>query len=254
MQVVILCGGKGTRIREETEHKPKPMIKIGGKPILWHIMKQYSHYGFNDFILCLGYKQHVIKEYFLEYAHMNSNFTVNLSQREVMTHDSHPENWKVTLVDTGENTKKGKRLTMIEPYLVGEKFMLTYGDGVSNVNINDLINFHDSQKKKVTFTGVHPISRFGTVDCDEHGNIRSWSEKKQLEAYVNGGFFVINRDALDCIDGDCEWEEEPLQKIANEGNLAMYKHNGFWHCMDTFRDYKILNKLWDDNQAQWKIW
>lgn len=254
MKVVILCGGKGTRIREETENKPKPMIEIGGRPIVWHIMKLYAHYGFNDFILCLGYKQEVIKDYFIRYAHMNSNFTINLSQQGFYYHNNHPENWNVTLVDTGQETKKGGRLKLVAPHITTDKFMLTYGDGVADINIRQLVDFHSVQNKKVTFTGIHPISRFATIETDESGEIINWSEKKKLEPYINGGFFVINRGALDYIQSDCEWEEEPMQRLAAERQVAMYKHEGFWQCMDTYRDYKLLNDSWQNNQAKWKVW
>jgi len=255
MKVVILCGGLGTRLREETEYKPKPMVEIGGRPILWHIMKIYSTYCFNDFILCLGYKQHIIREYFLNYEYMNNDFTINLGSREkIVYHSTHNENWNVTLVDTGLETKKGTRVKKIEPYIKEDRFMLTYGDGVGNINIRELINYHLKQGKIATFTGVHPISRFATVETDESGEITAWSEKKTLEGYINAGFFVLERKIFDYLDDDCELEERPMERLAKEKQIAMYKYDGFWHCMDTYRDYMFLQSLWERGEAPWKIW
>ena len=255
MKVVILCGGKGTRLREETEYKPKPMVKIGGRPILWHIMKLYSHYGFKDFVLCMGYKHQVIRDYFLNYHYMNSDFTVSLSSdHRIVFHNRHHEDWNVTLAYTGLETKKGARIKMVEPYLDGERFMVTYGDGVSDVNIDELIEQHKKQGMLVTFTGVHPISRFATVERDASGKIIDWNEKKQLEGYMNAGFFVIEKAVLDYIEGDVELEEQPMKRLAKEGKLTMYKHNGFWHCMDTYRDYSLLTEIWESGKAPWKVW
>lgn len=255
MKVVILCGGKGTRLREETEYKPKPMVEIGDRPVLWHIMKLYSHYGFKDFILCMGYRHQVIREYFLNYRYMNSDIIVSLaSDHQIICHNSHNEDWNVTLAYTGLETKKGGRIKMVEPYLDGNRFMVTYGDGVSDVNIRDLIAYHEHQGVLATFTGVHPISRFATVEHDKKGKIIDWNEKKQLEGYMNAGFFVLERAVLDYIEGDVELEEQPIKQIAQEGNLAMYKHNGFWQCMDTYRDYLLLTELWDSGKAPWKVW
>ena len=255
MKVVILCGGKGTRLREETEYKPKPMVEIGDRPIVWHIMKLYSYYGFKDFILCLGYKHQVIREYFLNYRYMNSNVTVslNLDQR-IICHDSHSEDWNVTLVYTGLETKKGGRIKKIEPYLDGERFMVTYGDGVSDVNIRQLIAYHEENKAFATFTGVHPISRFATVEQDADGKIVDWDEKKQLEGYMNAGFFVVENKVLDYIEGDVEFEEKPMKNLAKERKVAMYRHDGFWQCMDTYRDYSFLTELWESGKAPWKVW
>jgi glucose-1-phosphate cytidylyltransferase len=232
MKVVILCGGMGTRLREETERKPKPMVEIGGHPILWHILKGYSHFGFNEFILCLGYKQNIIQDYFATYQ----------------------GDWKVTLADTGESTPKGTRIKMIEKYITEDNFMITYGDGVGNVDISKLISQHQKSGKLVTFTGVHPISRFATVETDETGEIIDWHEKKQLEDYINAGFFVANRKIFDYLGGQCELEEEPMKRLAQERNLGMYKHEGFWQCMDTYRDSLLLNELWSSGKASWKIW
>ncbi len=253
MKVVILCGGLGTRLKEETEYKPKPMIEIGGKPILWHIMKNYSHFGFNDFVLCLGYKQNIIREYFLNYEFMNNDFTINLKSREkIICHSAHNENWNISLIDTGSETKKGTRIKRIEPY-IGDRFMVTYGDGVGNINIKKLIDFHSSQGKTATFTGVHPISRFATIDFDNKGKIISWNEKRKLEDYINAGFFVLERKIFDYLTDDCELEEEPMSQLAKEGQVAMYKHNDFWHCMDTYRDYMVLQNLWKQGKAPWAI-
>lgn len=255
MKVVILCGGMGTRLREETEFKPKAMIEIGGRPILWHIMKIYSAYGFNDFILCLGYKQHVIREYFLNYEYMSNDFTINLrSERKVLHHKRHNENWNVTLVDTGNESKKGTRIKRIEPYVEGEHFMVTYGDGVANINIKGLLDFHLKEGSVATFTGVHPISRFATAEMDGGGRIVGWEEKKKLEGYINGGFFVLGRKVFEYLGDDCELEEEPMKRLAQEGRLGMYRHEGFWHCMDTYRDYLLLDNLWCSEKAPWKIW
>lgn len=255
MKVVILCGGKGTRLREETEYRPKPMIEIGGRPIIWHIMKSYSHYGFKDFVLCLGYKPHVIREYFLNYRLMNSDITVSLASENKLTcHNSHDEDWNVTLAYTGLETKKGGRLKKIAPYLEGERFMVTYGDGVSNVNISKLIECHEKKGSLATFTGVHPISRFATVKMDDKEEIIDWDEKQKLEGYINAGFFVLENEVLNYIDGDVEFEEEPLKRLAREGKLGMYRHNEYWQCMDTYRDFTLLSGLWDQGKAPWKVW
>ena len=255
MKVVILCGGKGTRLREETEYKPKPMVEIGGRPIIWHIMKLYSHYGFKNFILCMGYKHQVIRDYFLNYHYMNSDITVSLlSEKRIVCHNSHAENWNVTLAYTGENTKKGGRLKKMSDYLNGEAFMLTYGDGVSDINLKDLLDYHKKQETLVTFTGVHPISRFATVEHDEKGRIVDWNEKKRLEGYMNAGFFVLENEVMDYIEGDVEFEEEPMRRLAQERQVAMYRHDGFWHCMDTYRDYSLLTELWEKGNAPWKVW
>jgi glucose-1-phosphate cytidylyltransferase len=253
MKVVILCGGKGTRIREETEVKPKPMIEIGGRPILWHIMKRYSHYGFKDFIVCMGYKQDVIRDYFLNYHCMNSDVTVSLASNVRVVHSARSEDWNVTLVDTGLETKKGTRIKMIEPYLTGDKFMVTYGDGVSDINIADLLAYHKSQNVIATFTGVHPISRFATVEQDSSGKIVDWNEKQPLEGFINAGFFVLEKEILDYIQDDVELEEEPMKNLAAKSELAMYQHEGFWQCMDTYRDYLLLSELWNSKRAPWQI-
>lgn len=254
MKVVILCGGKGTRMREETEYKPKPMVEIGGQPILWHIMQIYARHGFTDFVLALGYKGHVIKEYFLNYQFMHDDFTVHLGDGTVTTHrNNSPHNWTVTLVNTGQETLKGARIARVARYLDGERFMATYGDGLADVDVNGLLAFHQEAGTIGTFTGVRMPSRFGAVQTDAQGRIRSWQEKPRLESYINGGFFVFERRFLDYIseDDNCELEKEPLERLAAEGQLSMYPHDGFWHCMDTYRDYLHLNEIWDAGQASW---
>lgn len=258
MKVVILCGGKGARLREETEYKPKPMVEIGNRPILWHIMKIYSKYGFNDFILCLGYKQHIIKEYFLNYEAMNNDFTLNLNSKNNITyHKSHNENWNITLVNTGFDTKKGTRIKEIEPYIKSDRFMVTYGDGLGNIDIKGLIDCHLKNVKRgklATFTGVHPISRFATINLDKKGEVIFWKEKRKIEEYINAGFFILEKGIFDYLDNNCELEKKPMENLAKEKRISMYKHEGFWHCMDTYRDYKFLNNLWIQNKAPWKVW
>ena len=256
MKVVILCGGKGTRLREETEYKPKPMVEIGGRPILWHIMKLYAYYGHKDFILCLGYKGNVIKEYFLNYEFMNSDFTVHLGTKEaVVTHNGHEEDWNVTLADTGFETPKGGRLLRVQPYLADEtEFMLTYGDGIADVNIEELLKCHRTEGKIVTFTGVRPRSRFASVQISSDGSVVGWKEKKQLRNFINGGFFVFHSEIFEYLTDDVELEEEPLEKLAHIGHVSMYKHHGFWECMDTYRDYKYLNDLYDKGVCPWAVW
>ncbi|MCH7562969.1 MAG: glucose-1-phosphate cytidylyltransferase [Gemmatimonadetes bacterium] len=255
MKVVILCGGQGTRLREETEYKPKPMVEIGGRPILWHIMQIYHRCGFNEFVLALGYKGDTIKEYFLNYRYMNSDFTIELGDGVVTTHcdDTTEHNWSVTLVDTGQDALKGARIARVRRYLDGDRFMVTYGDGVADVDLRRLLTFHEQAGTTGTFTGVRMPSRFGAVQTDEDGRIRSWKEKPLLEDYINGGFFVFERSFLDYLseDEECELEQEPLERLAAEGQLSMYRHDGFWHCMDTYRDYLHLNELWESGQARW---
>jgi len=257
MKVVILCGGKGTRLREETEYKPKPMVEIGGKPILWHIMQIYAHYGFTEFVLALGYKGYVIKEYFLNYQFMQNDFTVHLGSGAITVHRNGVQNnLQVTLVDTGLDTLKGARIARLAHYLDGERFMVTYGDGVADVDINRLLAFHLETGGLGTFTGVRMPSRFGTVQTDDRGRILKWQEKPLLESYVNGGFFVFERRFLDYLSEDegCDLEKEPLERIAAEGMLSMYRHDGFWHSMDTYRDYLHLNAIWNSGQAPWAVW
>lgn len=258
IKVVILCGGLGTRLREETEFRPKPMVNIGSRPILWHIMKIYAHYGFNDFILCLGYKGEMIKEYFYNYEILNSDFTIDLDNRKsIEIHSNHAEkNWKVTLADTGDIALKGARLKRIEKYIDGDMFMLTYGDGVANVNVNALLAFHKSHGKLVTVTGVNPASRFGELRVKGDRIVKFIEKKKTGASSINGGFFVCNRGIFDYLthDDNCDLEIGAMERIAQEGQLMVYKHKGFWACMDTLRDADYLNKLWNENKAEWKIW
>ena len=254
IKVVILCGGMGTRLREETEYKPKPLVEIGGKPILWHIMKNYSHYGFKDFVLCLGYKGEMIKEYFYNYEILNNDFTIELGKHKVQIHNSHDEfGWKITLIDTGEKALKGARLKKIEKYIDSDTFMVTYGDGVANINISDLLKFHNNHGKIATLTGVKPPSRFGTLSI-KGNSVKSFIEKPQaIEGLINGGFFVFNKTLFNYLTDDdlCDLEIGTLDKLAEENELMVYKHLGEWMCMDTVRDMDYLNKLWSYDKAFW---
>lgn len=256
MKVVILAGGFGTRLSEETEIKPKPMVEIGEKPILWHIMKIYSHYGFNDFIICLGYKGYVIKEYFLNYFIHMSDITVNLSDGKVEVHNNYSDPWKVTLVDTGLYTMTGGRIKRIKDYVNNETFMLTYGDGVGDIDIKKLLEFHKLHGRIATITAVQPSGRFGAIKMDEESNVISFVEKPAGDgAWINGGFFVLEPKVFDYIDGDSTvWERDPLENLAKDGELAAFKHTGFWKPMDTLRDKKELEKLWQNGKAPWRVW
>jgi glucose-1-phosphate cytidylyltransferase len=258
VKVVILCGGRGTRLREETEVRPKPLVEIGSRPILWHIMKIYSHYGFKNFVLCLGYKGDLIKDYFLNYEAMNNDFTINLGNRSnVIFHNSHLEkDWNVTLVNTGAHTQTGARIKKIEEYIEGETFMVTYGDGVGDINIKDLLEFHRKNKSIGTLTGVHPSSRFGEL-LVKGKNIVEFNEKPLVsQGFINGGFFVFNKNIFRYLNDDenCSLEHEPLSRLSSDGGLSVYKHNGFWQCMDTQRELDILNDFWKQGKAPWKIW
>lgn len=254
MKIVILAGGFGTRISDSQNSSPKPMVKIGGKPILWHIMKIYSHYGVNEFIICCGYKGYLIKEYFANYFLHQSDITFDMSINEMKIHEERAEPWKVTLIDTGENTMTGGRIKRIEDYL-DDDFCLTYGDGVANINISELINFHKSHRKTVTLSSVFPQARFGSLDI-ENNQVKKFIEKPRGDgALINGGFFVINKKALEFIDGDSTvWEQEPLINLVKKGELMAYKHEGFWQPMDTLRDKIYLEELWKSNRAPWKLW
>lgn len=257
--VVILCGGLGTRLREETEFKPKPMVKIGNRPILWHIMKIYAYYGFKRFILCLGYKGELIKEYFYHYEVMNNDVTITLgSNRNFKVLNGHDEHdWEITLCNTGANALKGARLKRIEKYIDADHFMVTYGDGVANIDIHKLLKFHIQHGKTATVTGVRPkFLRFAELNLKDNKAIH-FAEKPEYNGnYVSGGFFVFNRDLFDYLEDrdDCELEEGPLSEITRRGGLMVYKHDNFWACMDTMRDTEHLNELWNNNQAAWKIW
>jgi glucose-1-phosphate cytidylyltransferase len=255
MKVVILAGGLGTRLTEETETRPKPMVEIGGKPILWHIMKLYAHYGFKEFVIALGYKGEVIKRYFLDYAKLQSNFTVNMSSGDVMRRGGPVEDWTVHLIDTGIATNTGGRLKRLAPILGRETFMATYGDGLSNVDISALVKFHIQHGKMATTTAVRPPARFGGLVFD--GNrIVEFTEKPQIgEGWINGGFFVLEPDALEYIADDrTSWEREPMERLAIDGQLMAYRHEKFWQCMDTLRDLRLLEGLWTGGNAPWKVW
>ena len=256
MKVVILCGGRGERLREETEFRPKPMINIGGRPILWHIMKTYSMYGYNDFVLALGYKGDMIRRYFIEYMWMNNPITVDMRNGNSIDIDfCEKENWKVTLVDTGENSLKGSRLKQLEPYIDGNTFMATYGDGLSDVDINRLVSYHMSHGKIATVTGVNLVSKFGRIKISEN-DVESFIEKPIDDDYSNGGFFVFNRKIFDYLteDRSCDLETGVFEKLANDKQMKVYKHDGNWYCMDTPREMEYLNKLWDTGKAFWKGW
>ena len=256
MKAVILAGGLGTRISEETNNRPKPMIEIGGKPILWHIMKIYSAHGVNDFVVCCGYKGYMIKEYFANYFLHMSDVTFDMSKNSMEVHQRSAEPWRVTLIDTGENTMTGGRLKRVTSHVQDdEAFCFTYGDGVSDVNITDLVAFHKAQKVKVTLTATFPPGRFGALDIDGH-KVHSFKEKPKGDGgMINGGFFVLSPDVLKYIDGDASiWERAPLEKLAEEGQLAAYQHSGFWQPMDTLRDKTYLEELWTSGNAPWKVW
>ena len=257
MKIVLLAGGFGTRISEESYLKPKPMIEIGGQPILWHIMKEYSYYGFNEFIICCGYKQHVIKEYFADYYLHGSDVTFDFTkENEMIVHNNISEPWKVTLVDTGLNTMTGGRVKRIQKYISNEPFMLTYGDGVSNVNINKLLQYHNSHGKIGTMTIYNAGQKFGVVETSDDGSIKKFREKAVTDgSMINIGFMVMNPEVFDYIDGDATvFEKEPLEALANLGELKAYKHQGFWQCMDTKRDMDKLNEMWESGDAPWKEW
>jgi glucose-1-phosphate cytidylyltransferase len=256
MKAVILAGGLGTRISEETHLKPKPMIEIGGMPILWHIMKIYSHHGINDFVICCGYKGYIIKEYFANYFLHTSDVTFDMRNNSMQVHQQNAEPWRVTLIDTGEETMTGGRLRRVAPYLKDEEaFCFTYGDGVSDVNIAELIAFHKAQKVKATLTATLPPGRFGALDM--HGDkVRTFKEKPKGDGgMINGGFFVLSPAVLNLLDGDnCVWERAPLETLAEGGELAAYQHHGFWQAMDTLRDKTQLEELWQSGQAPWRVW
>lgn len=257
MKAVILAGGYGTRISEESAVRPKPMVEIGGKPILWHIMKIYSSHGINEFIICCGYKGHVIKEYFANYFLYMSDVTFNMHNNQMEVHKNGVEPWQVTLVDTGDSTMTGGRLKRVQEHLDDDTFCLTYGDGVSNVNITDLIAFHHRQKTLATLTAVQPPGRFGVFNLTkEQTKITSFREKPQSNgASINGGFFVLEPGVMNYINGDSTvWEREPLEQLAYNQQLAAYRHSDFWHPMDTLRDKNVLENLWQSGQAPWKVW
>jgi len=254
MKVIILAGGFGTRLSEYTETIPKPMVNIGKKPILWHIMQRYAHYGHNDFYLALGYKAELIKDYFLTFSATNSDFSLDLNTGKVKTHNTNELDWKVTLADTGQDSMTGGRVKRLEPFINNEPFLLTYGDGLSDINIDDLIKFHKNHGKMVTVTAVHPVARFGELEIDGDC-VKSFKEKPQMaRGWINGGFFVCQPEFFDyLIDDVTILEREPLEKIAEQNQLMAYKHKGFWQCMDTKRDKDLLEELWQKKRAPWKV-
>jgi len=257
MKVVILCGGLGTRLREETEFRPKPMVEVGGRPILWHIMKSYAHHGFREFVLCLGYRGNVIKEYFLNYEAMNNDFSICLGQKShIHYHDHHTEQgFSVTLADTGLESMTGGRIARIRKYIGDNTFLLTYGDGVSDVDIRDLMEFHKSHGRIATVTTVRPISRFGMLELESGNQVQKFTEKPITDGWMSAGFFVLNPQVFDYLDGDdCTFEREPLTRLAAEGQLMAYQHEGFFYAMDTYREYQHLNHLWNTGAAPWKVW
>jgi glucose-1-phosphate cytidylyltransferase len=258
MKVVIFAGGLGTRIAEETDTRPKPMVEIGGKPVLWHIMKIYSHYGFDDFIICLGYKGFLIKEYFMQYYLHNSDITIELGSNKLNIHYSKTESFKVTLVDTGLSTKTAGRLKRVQSYIGQEDFMLTYGDGLADINLRDLVKFHTAHGKMATVTAIQPEARFGGMELGAGGIVKNFKEKPKGDGkWINGGFFVLRPEVFDYLPGDMDnhmWEDNPMEELAKNQQLMAYKHEGFWKCMDAMRDKLELEALWQNNQAKWKIW
>ena len=257
MKTIILCGGQGTRMREETEYRPKPLVEVGGHPILWHIMKTYAHYGFADFICCLGYRGAMIKDYFLSYEAMNSDFTMSLGARQsVEYHDGHNEQeFRVTLAETGLDTMTGGRIKRVERYIQDDCFMLTYGDGVADVDIGALVDFHRAHGRLASVTVTRPISRFGLLELDDSQAVSNFAEKPRVDGWASSGFFVLDRRVIDYLDGDeCVFEREPMERLAREGQLMAFRHDGFFYAMDTYREYLHLNELWSSGAAPWKVW
>ena len=258
MKVVILAGGLGTRLSEETDIRPKPIVEIGGRPIIWHIMKIYASHGFTDFVICLGYKGYFIKEYFANYFLHQTDITINLGTNQIEYHKSDSENWKITFIDTGKDSMTGGRIKRIQPYIGNEPFMLTYGDGVTDINVAELARFHQSHGKLLTVTSIQPSGRFGALELDDAtGKVNSFYEKPKGDGvWINGGFFVCQPEVFDYIlNGDSTvWEQEPLQNIAKDGQLMGFRHEGFWSPMDTLKDKQDLNEMWNKGTAKWKIW
>ena len=255
MKTIVLAGGLGTRLQEETTIKPKPMVEIGGHPILWHIMKIYAHYGFKEFLVALGYKGEIIKSYFLNYHCLSNSLSVSLKDGNIMPHDGQREDWTVHLIDTGPQTETGGRIKRLAPWIGDETFMMTYGDGVANIDIEDLVSFHRQHGKLATVTAVRPSARFGSLEFN--GNlVKKFAEKSQTAAgWINGGFFVLEPEVLEYIDGDdMIFERGPLERLASDGQLAAYKHDSFWQCMDTLRDVRLLESHWQSGEAPWKVW
>ena len=257
MKVVILAGGMGTRLAEETDIIPKPMVEIGGKPILWHILKHYAYFGFNEFVIALGYKQEIIKDFFMNYHFLSNSFTVNIKSGEITEHSEMDDDWITHLVDTGLETMTGGRIKRLAKWLADETFMMTYGDGVSNVNLKDLLRFHRSHGKLATVTAVRPPARFGEMVFEAEGDkVIKFAEKPKIEeSWISGGFFVLEPGVLNYIEGNgTHWEREPLERLAKEGQLMAYRHDGFWECMDNIRELRYLRKLWGEGKAAWKLW
>ena len=256
MKVVILCGGTGTRLKEETEFRPKPLVEIGGKPLLWHVMKIYSHFGFNDFILCLGYKGQMIKKYFLDYPYVQNDFTVNLGfPGRARFHGKHQEDqWNITCVDTGLETQTGGRIKAIQKYVDSDPFFCTYGDGVADINLKDLLAYHQKQGRIATITGVRPRIQFGIIKTGGEGRVTGFQEKPILDDYVNGGFFVFDRRIFNFLKKDVMIEREPFTRLAQKGELGLYPHKKFWQCLDTFKDQEYLNQLWAKGKPAWRVW
>lgn len=258
MKVVIFAGGLGTRLSEETDIRPKPMVEVGGKPILWHILKTYNHYGFNDFVICLGYKGYVIKEYFMNYFMHNSDVTIDLDKNSVEVHATKTESFKVTLVDTGLMTKTAGRLQKVQKYVGNEDFMLTYGDGVCDINITELLQFHRSHNKIATVTAVQPEAKFGGMELATDGQVTNFREKPKGDGkWINGGFFVLKPTVFDYLKGDMDnvmWEDSPMAGLTAANELVAYRYDGFWKCMDALRDKIELEEMWTSNQAKWKVW
>ena len=255
MKVVLLAGGLGTRMREETEYKPKPMVEVGGKPVLWHLMKLFAAQGMTEFVVCTGYRGDVIKDYFLNYDARMNDFTAHLGKSShIEVHGQHDEtDWKVTVADTGATTMTGGRVKRVGKYLEG-RFMVTYGDGLADVDLKALLAFHESHGKMATVTTVRPLSRFGVMDLDQTGQVQQFREKPQTDDYVNAGFFIFEPEVLNYLDEECVLEQAPLERLAAEGQLMAYRHEGFWQPMDTYREFTMLNEVWDSGNAPWKVW
>jgi glucose-1-phosphate cytidylyltransferase len=257
MKTVILCGGQGTRLREETEYRPKPMVEIGGRPILWHIMKIYGYHGFTEFVLCLGYRGNTIREYFLNYQSMVTDFSIELGSEggRIRYHNDHDErDFSVTLADTGPDTMTGGRLKRVERYIDEDCFMLTYGDGLADIDLRSLLAFHNSHGRIATVTAIRPFSRFGGLEITPNGTVAQFREKPRTEEWISGGFFVFRREVFEYLDENCILEQEPLSNLARDRELMAYRHDGFWYAMDTYRDFLYLNDLWGRGNAPWQIW
>jgi glucose-1-phosphate cytidylyltransferase len=256
-KVVILCGGQGTRMREETEFRPKALVEVGGKPVLWHLMRHYDHFGFRRFVLCLGYRGNMIKEYFVNYHWMMKDFTLKLGETPaIVSRDGAPENWEITFVDTGLGTQTGGRLSRVRDEIDTDWFLANYCDGLSDVDLDELVAFHQKHAKVATLTGFHPHSKYGVIRVDGRGIVNYWQEKPLMNDYTSGGFFVFKRGIFKYLEDDerCILEHGPFRKLASAGQMALFQHTGFWQCMDTFKEAQALNAIWDKGQAPWKLW